>query len=108
MAILLNNTAHAIIIGGKMFIPRRPMDNVDVEKLKSTYPEVAAMMKAGQLVEKTPEESSVLEAEYEKMEADDLKAYAKAKGINIGRANKKESILEAIRKAEDERLTAKV
>lgn len=107
MAILLNNTAHAIIIGGKLFIPRRPVDNVDVEKLKTTYPEVAAMMKAGQLIEKTPEESKALKAEYEQMEADDLKAYAKSKGINIGRANKKESILEAIRKAESERLTAK-
>ena len=108
MAILLNNTAHAIIIGGKLFIPRRPVGNVDIEKLKITYPEVAAMMKAGQLIEKTPEESKALNAEYEQMEADDLKAYAKAKGINIGRANKKESILDAIRKAESERITAKV
>lgn len=107
MAILVNNTAHAIIIGGRMFIPRRPVDNVDIEKLKYTYPEVAAMMKAGQLIEKTPEESKALKSEYEQMEADDLKAYAKAHGINIGRANKKESILEVIKKAEAERHAAK-
>jgi hypothetical protein len=41
------------------------------------------------------------------MEIDDLKAYAKAHDIKLGRANKKESILEVIKKAEAEKWAKK-
>ena len=103
MTNLVNNTAHLIIIAGKMYIPRKPAKVADLEKLKSRYPEIGAMIKAGQLLIADVEEAEVIEAEYEKMEIDDLKAYAKAHDIKLGRSNKKESILEAIRKAEAEK-----
>ena len=107
MAHLVNNTAHLIIIAGKMYIPRKPAEVADLEELKSKYPEVGAMIKAGQLIIADVEEAEVIKAEYEKMEIDDLKAYAKAHDIKLGRASKKESILEAIKKAESEKWARK-
>jgi len=108
MAILMNNTAHLIIIGGKRFIPRRPMDNVDIEKIKKQYPEVDSMIKAGQMVVQTKAQAKVIEAKEEAAEVEELKAYAKAHGIKTGRANTKESLLKAIKKAETEALEKKV
>ena len=35
MAILVNNTVHLIIVDGKMFIPRKPVENVDIEKMST-------------------------------------------------------------------------
>ena len=107
MAHLVNNTAHLIIIAGKMYIPKKPVEVANVDKLKSEYPEVGAMIRAGQLLVVDVEEAEVIEAEYEKMEIDDLKAYAKAHDIKLGRASKKESILEAIKKAESEKWAKK-
>ena len=107
MAHLVNNTAHLIIIAGKMYIPKKPVEVANVDKLKSEYPEVGAMIRAGQLLIADVEEAEVIEAEYEKMEIDELKAYAKAHDIKLGRANKKESILEAIKKAESEKWAKK-
>ena len=106
MAHLVNNTAHLIIIAGKMYIPRKPVEVADLDKLKSKYPEVGAMIRAGQLIT-ADVEAEVIESEYEKMEIDDLKAYAKAHDIKLGRANKKESILEVIKKAEAEKWAKK-
>ena len=106
MAHLVNNTAHLIIIAGKMYIPRKPVEVADLDKLKSKYPEVGAMIKAGQLLI-ADIEAEVIKAEYEKMEIDDLKAYAKAHDIKLGRASKKESILETIKKAESEKWAKK-
>ena len=103
MAHLVNNTAHLIIIAGKMYIPRKPVSVADLDKLKSKYPEVSAMIKAGQLIIADVEEAEAIKAEYEKMEIDDLKAYAKAHDIKLGRASKKEAILETIKKAESEK-----
>lgn len=108
MAILMNNTAHLIIIGGKRFIPRRPMDNVDIEKIKKQYPEVDSMIKAGQMVVQTKAQAKVIEAKEEAAEVEELKAYAKAHGIKTGRANTKESLMKAIKKAETEALEKKV
>lgn len=107
MTNLVNNTARLIIIAGKMYIPRKPAKVADLEKLKSKYPEIGAMIKAGQLIIADVEEAEVIEAEYEKMEIDDLKAYAKAHDIKLGRASKKESILETIKKAESEKWAKK-
>ena len=107
MTHLVNNTAHLIIIAGKMYIPKKPVEVANVDKLKSEYPEVGAMIRAGQLLVVDVEEAEVIEAEYEKMEIDELKAYAKAHDIKLGRANKKESILEAIKKAESEKWAKK-
>ena len=107
MTHLVNNTAHLIIIAGKMYIPKKPVEVANVDKLKSEYPEVGAMIRAGQLLVVDVEEAEVIEAEYEKMEIDDLKAYAKAHDIKLGRASKKESILEAIKKAESEKWAKK-
>ena len=57
---------------------------------------------------------TVVEAEEEEkktnvdeMTVDELKAYAKAHDIKLGRANKKESILEVIKKAEAEKWAKK-
>jgi hypothetical protein len=108
MAILMNNTAHLIIVGGKRFIPRRPMDNVDIEKIKKQYPEVDSMIKAGQMVVQTKAQAKVIEAKEEAAEVEELKAYAKAHGIKTGRANTKESLMKAIKKAETEALEKKV
>jgi hypothetical protein len=108
MAILMNNTAHLIIVGGKRFIPRRPMDNVDIEKIKKHYPEVDSMIKAGQMVVQTKAQAKVIEAKEEAAEVEELKAYAKAHGIKTGRANTKESLMKAIKKAETEALEKKV
>ena len=108
MAILVNNTAHLIIIGGKRYIPRHPVDNVDIDTLSKTYPEVTSMIKSGQLLVKTPKEAKVLEEEVEKDEVEELKAYAKAHGIKTGRANTKETLLKAIKKAEKEAFEKKV
>jgi len=108
MASLMNNTAHAIIIGGRLFIPRKPVDNVDIDAIVKKYPEVLSMMKSGQLVEQTKEEAVVAKKEFEAMEVDELKAYAKSKGIDIGRAREKDSILSKIRKAESEKYASKV
>ena len=107
MTNLVNNTAHLIIIAGKMYIPRKPVSVADLEKLKSKYPEVSAMIKAGQLLVKCEQEAKEIEAEYEKMKVDELKAYAKAHGIKLNGINKKESILEVIKKAEAEKWTKK-
>ena len=107
MTNLVNNTAHLIIIAGKMYIPRKPVSVADLDALKSKYPEIGAMIRAGQLLVKDEQEAKEIEAEYEKMEIDDLKAYAKAHDIKLGRASKKESILEAIRKAEAEKWAKK-
>lgn len=107
MAHLVNNTAHLIIIAGKMYIPRKPVSVADLDTLKSKYPEVSAMIKAGQLLIADLEEAEVIEAEYEKMEIDDLKSYAKAHDIKLGRASKKESIVEVIKKAEAEKWAKK-
>jgi hypothetical protein len=108
MAILMNNTAHLIIIGGKRFIPRRPVENVDLDKIKKQYPEVDSMIKAGQMLVKTKAQAKVIEAKEEASEVEELKAYAKAHGIKTGRANTKESLLKAIKKAETEALEKKV
>lgn len=108
MAILMNNTAHLIIIGGKRFIPRRPVDNVDLDKIKKQYPEVDSMIKAGQMLVKTKAQAKVIEAKEEAAEVEELKAYAKAHGIKTGRANTKEGLLKAIKKAETEALEKKV
>ena len=107
MTHLVNNTAHLIIIAGKMYIPRKPVEVADLGKLKSKYPEVSAMIKAGQLIIADVEEAEVIDAEYEKMEIDDLKAYAKAHDIKLGRASKKEAILETIKKAEADKWAKK-
>ena len=107
MAHLVNNTAQLIIIAGKMYIPRKPVEVADLDKLKSKYPEVGAMIKAGQLLVKCEREAKEIEAEYEKMKVDELKAYAKAHGIKLNGTNKKESILEAIKKAESEKWAKK-
>ena len=107
MANLVNNTARLIIIAGKMYIPRKPAKVADLEKLKSKYPEVGAMIKSGQLLVKCEREAKEIEAEYEKMKVDDLKAYAKAHGIKLNATNKKESILETIKKAESEKWAKK-
>ena len=76
-------------------------------KLKSKYPEVGAMIKAGQLLIADVEEAKEIEAEYEKMKIDELKAYAKAHGIKLNGINKKELILETIKKAESEKWAKK-
>ena len=107
MAHLVNNTAHLIIIAGGMYIPRKPVEVADLDKLKSKYPEVGAMIKSGQLLIADVEEAEVIKAEYEKMEIDDLKAYAKAHDIKLGRASKKEAIIETIKKAESEKWAKK-
>lgn len=107
MTNLVNNTAHLIIIAGRMFIPRKPVNVADLDKLKSKYPEVSAMIKAGQLLIADVEEAEVIEAEYEKMKVDELKAYAKAHDIKLNGTNKKELILEAIKKAESEKWAKK-
>ena len=107
MTHLVNNTAHLIIIAGKMYIHRKPVSVADLDKLKSTYPEVGAMIKAGQLLIADVEEAEVIKAEYEKMDIDDLKAYAKPHDITLGRASKKEAILETIKKAESEKWAKK-
>ena len=107
MAHLVNNTAHLIIIAGKMYIPRKPVEVADLEKLKSKYPEVGAMIKAGQLLVKCEREAKEIEAEYEKMKVDELKAYAKAHDIKLNGTNKKELILEAIKKAKAEKWAKK-
>ena len=107
MAHLVNNTARLIIIAGKMYIPRKPASVADLDKLKSIYPEVSAMIKAGQLLVKCEREVKEIEAEYEKMKVDELKVYAKAHGIKLNGTNKKESILEAIKKAESEKWAKK-
>lgn len=107
MAILVNNTAHLIIVDGKMFIPRKPVENVDIEKMSTKYPEVGALIKSGQLLVKTPKEAKQIADEYEAMEVDELKAYAKAHDIKLGRAKSKEAILEAIHKAESKKWSEK-
>lgn len=107
MTNLVNNTARLIIIAGKMYIPRKPVEVADLDTLKSKYPEVGAMIKAGQMLVVDKKEAKEIEVEYEKMEVDDLKAYAKAHDIKLGRANKKESILEVIKKAEAEKWAKK-
>jgi hypothetical protein len=107
MTNLVNNTARLIIIAGKMYIPRKPAKVADLEKLKSKYPEISAMIKSGQLLVKCEREAKEIEAEYEKMKVDELKAYAKAHGIKLNGTNKKESILEAIKKAESEKWAKK-
>ena len=107
MAHLVNNTAHLIIIAGKMYIPRKPVSVADLDKLTGKSPEVGAMIQAGQLLVKCEREAKEIEAEYEKMKVDELKAYAKAHGIKLNGTNKKESILEAIKKAESEKWAKK-
>lgn len=107
MANLVNNTAHLIIIGGKMLIPRKPLIVADVDKMKETFPEVSAMIKAGQVLVMDNEEAKEVASEYEKMEIDELKAYAKAHDIKLGRASKKESIMEIIKKAEADKWSKK-
>ena len=107
MTNLVNNTARLIIIAGKMYIPRKPVSVADLDALKSKYPEIGAMIRAGQLLVTDEQKAAKIAAEYEQMETDDLKAYAKAHDIKLGRASKKESILEAIRKAEAEKWAKK-
>jgi hypothetical protein len=108
MASLINNTAHLIIIGGKRYIPRHPVDGVDVDALAKKYPEVTAMVKSGQLLVVTPKEAKAVEEEVEKDEVAELKAYAKEHGIKLGRASSKEKILAIIKKAEAEALEKEV
>jgi hypothetical protein len=108
MAILVNNTAHLIIIGGKRYIPRHPVENDDIDKLVNKYPEVTSMITSGQLLVKTPKEAKVIEAEVEKDEFEELKSYAKAHNIKTGRASTKEALLKVIKKAEKEALEKKV
>ena len=107
MTNLVNNTAHLIIIAGKMYIPRKPVSVADLDKLKSKYPEVDSMIKAGQMIVQTKAQAKVIEAKEEAAEVEELKAYAKAHDIKLGRASKKESILEAIKKAEAEKWAKK-
>ena len=107
MTNLVNNAARLIIIAGKMYIPRKPAKVADLEKLKSKYPEIGAMIKSGQLLVNCEQEAKEIEAEYEKMKVDELKAYAKAHGIKLNGADKKESILGAIKKAEAEKWAKK-
>lgn len=107
MTHLVNNTARLIIIAGKMYIPRKPVSVADLNKLKSTYPEIGAMIKSGQLLVKCEQEAKEIEAEYEKMKVDELKVYAKVHGIKLNGINKKELILETIKKAESEKWAKK-
>lgn len=119
MAILVNNTARLIIIGGRLFIPRKPVVDVDVKELSRLYPEIRSMLKSGLLVEKTKRQAVKLDADFEEavkpimeeapeattakgledMDVGELKDYAEKRGIKLGRANKRDAILSAIRKA---------
>jgi hypothetical protein len=74
----------------------------DIDKLKKMYPEVSAMIDANQIIVKQDEDASAAVKADEKREVEELKSYAKAHGINVGRANKKESLLAANKKAEKE------
>jgi hypothetical protein len=102
MTIMINNTAHLIITGSYRLVPRRPVKVGDIDKLKKMYPEVSAMIDANQIIVKQDEDASAAVKADEKREVEELKYYAKAHGINVGRANKKESLLAAIKKAEKE------
>jgi hypothetical protein len=60
------------------------------------------------MVGQTKAQAKVIEAKEEAAEVEELKAYAKAHGIKTGRANTKESLMKAIKKAETEALEKKV
>lgn len=106
MQSLVNMTARLVIINGKPLIPRKPVD-ADVEKLKATFPEVAALIRQGDLRVVNQKEAKQLAIDFEAMEVAELKDYAEKKGISLGRLKKKTDILERIRAAESEALAKK-
>lgn len=108
MASLVNKTARLFIINGVKYIPGRPVEVANVESLQKQYPEVGELIKAGAFALVDKKEAAKMETDFEKMEVEDLKAYAKSKNIEIGRAAKKEKILEIINSAENKRLAEKV
>lgn len=108
MASLVNKTARLFIIGGVKYIPLKPVEVANVENLQKQYPEVSELIKAGAFDWLTKKEAAKMGTDFEKMEIEDLKAYAKTKNIEIGRATKKEKVLEIINSAENKRLAEKV
>lgn len=108
MASLVNETARLFVIGGVKYIPLKPVEVANVEKLQKQFPEVGELIKTGafKLVDK--KEAAKIEADFEKMEVEELKAYAKANNIEIGKTVKKENLLKIIRDAENKRLAEKV
>lgn len=108
MASLVNKTARLFIIGGVKYIPLKPVEVANVENLQKQYLEVSELIKAGAFALVDKKEAAKMETDFEKMEVEDLKAYAKSKNIEIGRAAKKEKILEIINSAETKRLAEKV
>lgn len=51
MAVIVNNTAHVIFAGDVKCIPFLPVRNVDIETLKSRFPEIAVLIARGDLTE---------------------------------------------------------
>jgi len=108
MANLVNQTARLFIIGGVKYIPLKPVEVANIEKLQKQFPEVGELIKTGAFVLVDKKEAAKIEADFEKMEVEDLKAYAKARDIKLGKASQKEQILEIIKAAEDKKLSEKV
>jgi hypothetical protein len=107
MAKLVNNAARFVIVGRVGLVPGKPVEVGDLQKLTTLYPELATMIERGDISELTEKAAAKAEADFEKMEVDELKAYAKKKGINIGRASKKETILAAINEAKAKKYAEK-
>ena len=101
-AYLINNTAHLIIIESMRLVPRKPVKVGDIDFIQKKYPEVKDLVSAGQIVVKGDKEGKAEVAKSEAEEVEELLAYAKSRGISVGKAKYKDSIIKAIKKAEAE------
>lgn len=111
--VLVNKSAHAVVIDGVLFSPGSPISGLDVEALKKKFPMVGDMIEAGEMVELDEAQAAKEKAEKEKAEAekakeekafeeqtlDELKAYAAAHNIDISKLKKRGDIIAVLKEA---------
>lgn len=95
MAILINNTKHAIAIGSVFLVPLVPKEVGDVDKLKSKYASIAHLMANGDIAMVTEKEAEKATENLAEQTLKQLKDIAVTKGIDV-KGMKKADIIKAL------------
>ncbi|WP_302485744.1 Rho termination factor N-terminal domain-containing protein [uncultured Megasphaera sp.] len=98
--ILLNKTSHAVLFGGTLLIPLKPT-TIDgkLSDVKKMYPGITAMLNSGDIETLTKAAAAEAEKDLAAKTIEELQAYAKEQGIDLGNASTKEDIMAAIEAA---------
>lgn len=98
---LLNRQARVIMVQDLKLIPGRPCAfEGDIETIKATYPRIARLIKAGEVVVIDEKAARQAEQKLEELTVEKLREYAAANGISLDGCTKKDAILAAIEAAQ--------